>query len=94
MVECPSISETILGFTLRVNRSVAHVCLRSWKRTGGSPARLSRGLKRRLVTVRRSRGAPDSEANMRPFSCHREPAPWRGLGGLLWLLFRSQLGQP
>ena len=29
MVECPSISETIFGFTLRVSSSVAHVCLRS-----------------------------------------------------------------
>jgi hypothetical protein len=26
MVACPSISETIFGFTLRVSSSVAHVC--------------------------------------------------------------------
>ena len=32
MVECPSISETIFTFTLRVSSSVAHVCRRSWKR--------------------------------------------------------------
>ena len=30
MVACPSISETIFGFTLRVRSSVAHVCRRSY----------------------------------------------------------------
>lgn len=32
IVAWPSISETILGFTFFVRRSVAHVCRRSWKR--------------------------------------------------------------
>ena len=35
----PSISETTLGFTLRESRSLAQVCLRSWKRMGGRSAR-------------------------------------------------------
>jgi len=37
--ECPSISETIFGFTSLLSRSVAHVCRRSWKRICGTPAR-------------------------------------------------------
>ena len=50
MVECPSISETTFGLTFLVSSSVAHVCRRSWKRICGSPARLSRGLKRCAVS--------------------------------------------
>jgi hypothetical protein len=34
---CPSISETILGFTSLPSSSVAQVWRRSWKRIGGSP---------------------------------------------------------
>jgi hypothetical protein len=45
---CPSISETILGLTSLPSSSVAHVCRRSWKRIGRSPASLSSGLKERL----------------------------------------------
>ena len=43
MEECPSLSLTIFGCTSFVRRSVAQVCLRSWKRSSGSPARLSSG---------------------------------------------------
>lgn len=35
MLECPSISETTFGFTLRESSRVAQVCLKSWKRTFG-----------------------------------------------------------
>ena len=73
MEECPSISETIFGFTLRVRSSVAHVCRRSWKRISRNPARLRRGLNFSLVTARLSSGSPVSEANMRPFSLQSEP---------------------
>jgi hypothetical protein len=90
MDECPSISETIFGFTLRVSSSVAHVCRRSWKRISGSPACFRSGLNFSLVTARLSSGYPVSEANMRPFSLHREPtlsisASWR----FRWLLRAS-----
>src|SRR4028118_1658336 len=44
MLECPSISETIFGCTPLVRSSVAQVCLRSWKRTSRTPARLRSGL--------------------------------------------------
>jgi hypothetical protein len=81
MVACPSISETILGLTFLDSSSVAHVCRRSWKRIFGSPARLSRGLKRWVVKSRRSKGSPTSEANMRPFSRHREPTLSSPLAG-------------
>jgi hypothetical protein len=73
MDECPSISETIFGFTLRVSSSVAHVCRRSWKRICGNPARFRSGLNERRVRLWRLSGSPVSEANMRPFSLHREP---------------------
>ena len=63
MVECPSISETIFGFTLRVS-SVAHVCLRSWKRISGSPTRFSSGLNERRARLWRLMGSPVSEAKM------------------------------
>jgi hypothetical protein len=49
MVACPNISETTLGLTFFVSSRVAHVCLRSWKRIFGSPACLSKGLKRCVV---------------------------------------------
>jgi hypothetical protein len=49
--ECPSISDTIFGFTLRVSSSVAHVFRRSWKRFSGSPARFSSGLNFSFVTL-------------------------------------------
>jgi hypothetical protein len=68
IVECPSISDTIFGFTLRVSSSVAHVCRRSWKRISGSPARFSGGLTFSFVTARLSSGSPVSEANIGPFS--------------------------
>jgi hypothetical protein len=55
MVECPSISETIFGFRLRVRSSVAHVCRRSWKRISGSPARFRSGLNERRVRLWRLR---------------------------------------
>jgi hypothetical protein len=42
-LECLSTSETIFGCTPFVSRSVAQVCLRSWKRMFGSPARLRSG---------------------------------------------------
>jgi hypothetical protein len=58
MEECPSISETILGFTLRERSSVAQVCLRSWKRISGSPARLSSSLKERFLRYAASQAAP------------------------------------
>jgi hypothetical protein len=77
MVECPSISETIFGSTLRVSSSVAHVCRRSWKRICGSSARFRSGLKERRVRLWRLMGSPVSEANMRPFSLHREPTGGR-----------------
>jgi hypothetical protein len=57
MLECPNISEATLGLTFCVSRRVAHVCLRSWKRKCGSPARLRSGLNRREVRSRRSRVA-------------------------------------
>src|SRR5215217_4947812 len=75
MVECPSISETIFGFTLRVSSSVAHVCRRSWKRISGSPARFRSGLNFCFVTARLSSGSPVSDANIRPSASpglHRE----------------------
>jgi hypothetical protein len=46
MVACPSISDTIFGFTLRVRSSVAHVCRRSWKRILRQPGTLQQGLER------------------------------------------------
>jgi hypothetical protein len=73
MVACPNISETILGLTFLDSSSVAQVCRRSWNRIGGNPAGSSKGLKRRAVTYWRRRSSPISEANIRPFSCHREP---------------------
>ena len=76
MDECPSISETIFGFTLRVSSSVAHVCLRSWKRISGNPTRLRRGLNFCFVTARLSSGSPVSDANIRPSASpglHSEP---------------------
>lgn len=48
MEECPSISEKILGLSLRESGSVAHVCLRPWKRMGGRSARPSRALRERV----------------------------------------------
>src|SRR5215207_6146424 len=91
--ECPSISETIFGFTLRVSSSVAHVCRRSWKRISGSPARFRSGLNFCFVTARLSSGSPVSDANIRPSASpglHREPtlsisASWR----FRWLLRAS-----
>jgi hypothetical protein len=71
MVECPSTSETIFGFTLRVSSNVAHVCRRSWKRISGSPARFRSDLNERRVRLWRLMGLPVSEAKMRPFSLHR-----------------------
>src|SRR5918998_2631201 len=65
MVECPSISETILGLTFWDSRSMAHVCLKSWKRIGGRPARLSGALREWL---RRFEGA-DALARRRCRSC-------------------------
>src|SRR4028118_908066 len=50
-LECPSISETIFGWTPFVSNRVAQVCLRSWKRMSGSPARLSSGVKWRGAGV-------------------------------------------
>ncbi len=47
MLEWPSISETIFEFTLRERSSVAHLCLRSWKRTGGNLARFNSAAKDR-----------------------------------------------
>jgi glucose/arabinose dehydrogenase len=41
MEACPSISETILGFTFGERSKAAHVCLRSWKRTAGKPIALA-----------------------------------------------------
>jgi hypothetical protein len=66
IVECPSISETTFGFTLRVSSGVAHVCRRSWKRISGKPARLSKGLKRWAVTCWRESGEP----SLTPVSRH------------------------
>jgi hypothetical protein len=40
MLECPSISETILGCPPFASSSVAQVCLRSWNLMSGSPTRL------------------------------------------------------
>src|SRR5215207_8365837 len=54
MDECPSISETIFGFTLRVSSSVAHVRRRSWNRICGSPARFRSGLNERRVRLWRT----------------------------------------
>ena len=51
MDECPSISETIFGFTLRVSSNVAHVCRRSWKRICGSSARFRSDLNERRVRL-------------------------------------------
>jgi hypothetical protein len=49
MVACPSISETILGLTFLDSKSVAQVCLRSWKRVSAeSPAHLRSRAKERL----------------------------------------------
>ena len=79
IVACPSISETIFGFTLRVRSSVAQVCRRSWKRISGRPACFSSGLNFSAVTARLSRGSPVSDANIRPFSLHREPRPYLSL---------------
>ena len=73
MVECPSISETILGFTLLLSSNVAHVCRRSWKRISVGPARFRSGLNERRVRLWRLMGLPVSDAQMRPISKHREP---------------------
>ena len=72
-MECPSTSETIFGFTLRVSSSVAHVCRRSWERISGSLDRFRSGLNERRVRLWRLRGSSVSEANMRPFSLHSDP---------------------
>ena len=73
MVECPSISETILGLTFRESKSVAHVCLRSWKRIDGRSARLSRALRERLRRLEGLTMPPTSLANTRPPGRYREP---------------------
>ncbi len=49
MLAWPSISETILGLTLRESKSVAHVCRRSWKRVSAErPACFRSRAKERL----------------------------------------------
>jgi hypothetical protein len=58
MFACPSISETILGWTPCVRRSVAHVCLRSWKRMSGKPAFLSNGFQCLWWKLSASAGSP------------------------------------
>jgi hypothetical protein len=45
LLECPSISLTILSCTPFVSSRVAQVCLSSWKRTSGRPARRTSGSK-------------------------------------------------
>ncbi len=45
MLECPSTSETIFGCTPLVSKSVAQVCLGSWKRTPRTPARRRSGFR-------------------------------------------------
>lgn len=68
---CPSISETIFGWTPLVSSSVAQVCLRSWKRMSGRPARRSRGLKCREHKLSPSVGLPERLGNTRPLSASR-----------------------
>jgi hypothetical protein len=65
MSACPRRSCTNLGFTPCLSRSVAHVCLRSWKRVfSGSFARLSRALKARF-RLPPEMGVPTEEGNLR-----------------------------
>jgi hypothetical protein len=72
MLACPSISESTLAFLDSSN--VAHVCRRSWKRIGGSLAPLEQGLEAVRSNVASNQGFLTSEAKMRLFSRHREPA--------------------
>jgi hypothetical protein len=65
---CPKVSWTILGLTFFLASSVAHVCLRSWKRISGRPARLRRGLKWRFTTFWVSSGVPLPVADTSPES--------------------------
>src|SRR5215217_2656121 len=62
----PKVSWTILGLTFFLASSVAQVCLRSWKRTSGRPARLKRGLKWRFTTFWASSGSFDSRIAISP----------------------------
>src|SRR3712207_3028370 len=59
MFECPSISETTLGLTFSESKSVAHVCLRSWKRKCGRPA-----LEQRLEPARGEVAAVERRARL------------------------------
>jgi hypothetical protein len=60
MLELPSISETTLGLTFFVSSSVAHVCLRSWKRVvSGSFA-----LEKRLELARGDIAAVEGRAEL------------------------------
>jgi hypothetical protein len=78
----PSNSCTSLGWTFALRRRVAAVCLRSWNRMLGSPARFRSGLKLLSVTVDGRTSVPVRVANIRPLSSHAAPAfrrssPWR-----------------
>src|SRR5215203_518406 len=72
--EWPSISETILGLTLRERSSVAQVCRRSWKRVvEGRPAHLRSRAKERFLRLDGFMMPPTSLAKTRPPGRYREP---------------------
>jgi hypothetical protein len=58
MLACPARCLTYLGYMPRASRIVKQVCLRSCQRMEGSPARLSMGLKWRLIMFWASMGVP------------------------------------
>ena len=69
----PRSSWTYFGLTPCLKRSVAHVCLRSWKRISGSPARRSAALKARLRLPPNS-GVPTVEGNNKATQLRTVPA--------------------
>jgi hypothetical protein len=65
-LECPSIPETLFGWTPLVSSSVAQVCLRSWYLVSGSPARLRSGFQDLRWSLARRMGVPMVVVNTRP----------------------------
>ena len=65
---CPGSSCTNLGWTLLESKSVAQVCLRSWKRTWGRPAFLRSGAKLRYLRLEGLIGVPTFVVKTRPWS--------------------------
>jgi hypothetical protein len=74
MVEYPIISDTILGYTMRMSSRVAQVRVPEIVELDlRGPARFRSSLNYSLVTAHLSSDSPVSEADIRPVSLHKEP---------------------